>query len=164
MLYHIMLCYIITYCHRFRADQTSRVLLHHSWSTANLRTKIPDFRGFDSSRLLILRLGILMSIGNYPEIQSQRILVARILVGRLGVSTKSRARSSSCESNLGVPACLVDETRCRQKRPLPERRSPRVDIHVRVLLSFQQPTLQTITKINYLSAAWSTFHLKHVIN
>ena len=29
----------------------------------NLRTKILDFRGFDSSRILILRGGILTSIG-----------------------------------------------------------------------------------------------------
>ena len=32
--------------------------------TANLRTEILDFRGFDSSRVLILRGGILMSIGS----------------------------------------------------------------------------------------------------
>ena len=37
-------------------------------STANLRTKILDFRGFDSSRILIVRGGILMSIGDFPEI------------------------------------------------------------------------------------------------
>ena len=43
--------------------------------TANLRTKILAFRGFDSGRILILRGGILMSIGNFPEMLSQRILV-----------------------------------------------------------------------------------------
>ena len=36
-------------------------------STANLRTKIRDFRGFDSSRILIFRGGIIMSIGNKLE-------------------------------------------------------------------------------------------------
>ena len=36
-------------------------------STANLRTKILDFRGFDSSIILRLRGGILMSIGSFPE-------------------------------------------------------------------------------------------------
>ena len=51
---------------------------------ANLRTKIPDFRGFDSSRILISRGGILMSMWNFPERSSQRILVGIILVGRLG--------------------------------------------------------------------------------
>ena len=41
---------------------------------ANLRTKILDFRGFDSSRILILRGGIILSIGNSPEFSSRRIL------------------------------------------------------------------------------------------
>ena len=54
-------------------------------STANLRTKILDFRGIDSSRILIVRGGILKSIGNFPERLSQQILVGIILVGRLGV-------------------------------------------------------------------------------
>ena len=54
-------------------------------TTANLRTEILDFRGFDSSRLLILRGGIPWPIGNYQESLSQRILVGNILVGRLGV-------------------------------------------------------------------------------
>ena len=55
--------------------------------TANLRssTKILDFRRFDSSRILILRCGIIMSMGSFPEVLSQRILVGIILVGRLGV-------------------------------------------------------------------------------
>ena len=34
---------------------------------ANLRTKILDFRGFDSSIILIAREGILRPIGNIPE-------------------------------------------------------------------------------------------------
>ena len=36
-------------------------------STANLRTKILDFRGFDSSRMLTLRGGILRPTGDFPE-------------------------------------------------------------------------------------------------
>ena len=52
---------------------------------ADLPTKIKDFRGFYSGRILIVRGGILMSIGNFPEMLSQRILVGIILVGRLGV-------------------------------------------------------------------------------
>ena len=39
--------------------------------TANLRTTILDFRGFDSSRISILRGGIPMSIGHFPESLSQ---------------------------------------------------------------------------------------------
>ena len=42
--------------------------------TANLRAKILDFRGFDSSRILSSRGGILMSIGNFREMSSQAIL------------------------------------------------------------------------------------------
>ena len=48
--------------------------------TANLRTKILDFRGFDSSRILFLRGGILMSIGDFPEVLSQQILVVGIIM------------------------------------------------------------------------------------
>ena len=40
--------------------------------TANLRTKILDFRGFDSSRILVSRGGIFMSTGNFPESLSQK--------------------------------------------------------------------------------------------
>ena len=53
--------------------------------TADLRTKILDFGGFDSSNILILRGEILRSIGNLPESLSQRILAGRLLAGRLGV-------------------------------------------------------------------------------
>ena len=54
-------------------------------ATANLRTNIMDFRGFDSSIILIIRDGILVSIGDFPESLSQAILVRIMLVGRLGV-------------------------------------------------------------------------------
>ena len=53
--------------------------------TANLRPKILDFKGFDSSIILILRGGLFVSVGNFPEIRSQTILAGIILVGRLGV-------------------------------------------------------------------------------
>ena len=46
-----------------------------STDTASLRTRILDFRGFDSSRTLILRGGMLMSMGNFPGSLSQGILV-----------------------------------------------------------------------------------------
>ena len=55
-------------------------------AAANLRTKILEFRGFDSSLILSLRAGIPRPIGIFPEILSQRILVGRFLVGRLGVA------------------------------------------------------------------------------
>ena len=63
--------------------------------TANLLTKILDFRGFYSSIILILRGGIPRPIGNrgqFPESSSQRILVGTIFVGRLGACGDSPAR------------------------------------------------------------------------
>ena len=55
---------------------------------ANLRTstKILDFRGFDSSRILNLWAGILMyiGIGDFPDMLSQQILVGIIFIGRFG--------------------------------------------------------------------------------
>ena len=53
-------------------------------STANLGTKILDFRVFDSSIILVLMAGILIPIGNLPESFRQAVLVWMILVGRLG--------------------------------------------------------------------------------
>ena len=40
--------------------------LSHGIVSANFRTKIMDFGGFDSSRILVSRGGILMSIGKFP--------------------------------------------------------------------------------------------------
>ena len=41
--------------------------------------------GFDSSRILIVRGGMFMSLGSFPESLNQGILVGIILAGRLGV-------------------------------------------------------------------------------
>ena len=54
--------------------------------TANPPTNIVEFRGFDSSVILIVRGGIPRPIGDFPESLSHAILVGIILVGRLGVS------------------------------------------------------------------------------
>ena len=54
-------------------------------SAANVRTKILDFRGFDSSIILHIRGGFLMPIGNFMENSSQQISVGIVLVGRLGI-------------------------------------------------------------------------------
>ena len=43
-----------------------------------------DFRGFDSSIILMSSGAILMSIGNFPESLSQAILVGIMLEGRSG--------------------------------------------------------------------------------
>ena len=83
----------------------------HRTSTANLRTstKIPDFRGFDSSRILTLRGGIFMSTGNFPVSFSQAILVRIILVGRLGVRGQM-TRSSGKSPYQGKPHIGSSET------------------------------------------------------
>ena len=44
-------------------------------SMANLFTKILDVRGSDSSGVFILRGGIIMSVGHFPEMLSRRVLV-----------------------------------------------------------------------------------------
>ena len=76
---------------------------------ANLLTRIQHFRGFDSSRILIVRGGILMSIGNFPESLSQAILAGRFLVGRLGVALWDQERltddrGDKSPSNVGLGA------------------------------------------------------------
>ena len=63
-------------------------------TTANLRTKIMDFRGFDPSITFILRSGIIISIGIFPESLSQQVLAGIILVGRLGVLQHGRRKRS----------------------------------------------------------------------
>ena len=45
------------------------------------------FGGFDSSIMLCLRGGILISMGDFLESLSQAMLVGVMLVGRLGVQT-----------------------------------------------------------------------------
>ena len=86
---------------------------------ANLRTKILDFRGFDSSRILILRSGIPMSRGDFPEALNQLILVWVILVGRLKVL---RHRPGAY---LAAPRW---ELTCRSRDPCGTRRSTRAGI------------------------------------
>ena len=68
-------------------------------TTANLRTRILDFTGFDSSIILTLRGGILMSIGNLPEVLNQQILVGIILAGRVGAPQCVTERDSMLPLN-----------------------------------------------------------------
>ena len=59
--------------------------LRRTADAPNLPPDIVGLRGFNSSTILILRVGILMSIGNLPESWSQAMLVGTMLVWRLGV-------------------------------------------------------------------------------
>ena len=61
--------------------------------------KILDFRGFDSSIILVLRGGIIMSLGNFPASLSQAFLAGRFLVGRLGVYNQRAYKSMSVAVN-----------------------------------------------------------------
>ena len=54
-------------------------------AAANLPTNIADFRGLDSSTILIFRGGHIMFIGDFLESLSRAMLVGTMLVGRLGM-------------------------------------------------------------------------------
>ena len=62
------------------SDEKSLAPVSQLMGTANLRTNIMDFRGFDSSLILILRGGIPRPIGNFLEALSRAILVGIITV------------------------------------------------------------------------------------
>ena len=53
---------------------------HAKPCTDNLRTKMLDFRGFDSSIILSLRGGFIRSTGDFLEIMNERILVCGLFV------------------------------------------------------------------------------------
>ena len=80
-------------------------------STPNLPTNIVDFRGFDSSIILIQRGGIPRFIGDFPESLIQAMLEGVMLVGRLGVIVQWHGLSGPAS---GPPA-----PRC--SRPPPSR-------------------------------------------
>ena len=58
---------------------------HNAKTTPNLPTNTVDFRGFDSSTILIFRSEIPRPIKDFPESLTQAMLVGIMLVGRLGV-------------------------------------------------------------------------------
>ena len=79
-----MLCYEYStcYCYRYTSILYAVAL---RCCYAQTPDYIVDFRGFYSSIILILRVGILMSIGDFAESLCQAMLVGTMLVGRLGV-------------------------------------------------------------------------------
>ena len=68
-----------------------------SVATANLCTKILDFRGFDPSGILTSTGGIPRPM-KFPKSLSQAILVGIILVGRLGVDLSWKMQIGACRS------------------------------------------------------------------
>ena len=83
---------------------------------ANLRTKILGFGGFDPSRVLILRGGVLMSTGTSLELLSQAILVGMILHTHTHTYTH-KLRPPSCEQSLQtMPARSTEQSRDNRER------------------------------------------------
>ena len=80
-------------------------------------TEILNFRRFDSSRILIVRGGILMSTGISLEIFSQRILAGKFLPGRFGAAGTPVYQTSSSTSRWKL---------CQQRR----RRAPTPGMYV----------------------------------
>ena len=71
-------------------------------------------RGFDSSISLILRVEIIMYIGESPEMLSQQIVVGIILAGRLGVGKRQMGmdnwgRLNVCKDEVQVSRNGSDE-------------------------------------------------------
>ena len=64
-----------------------------------------DFRGFDSSTVLILRGGIPRPTGNFPESLSQAILVGVMAVGGLGVTAGHAEKSVDLDDISG--GCVI---------------------------------------------------------
>ena len=63
--------------------------------TPNLPTNIVGFSGFDSGITLIVRGGILMSIGDFSESLSRAMSVGVMLVGRFGVNTQRKQENGN---------------------------------------------------------------------
>ena len=98
-----MYIYIYVYMYREREIEREREI-RCMFTATNLRTKILEFRGLDSSRILMLRGEILGSIGNFPGNLSQQILVGILLVGRLGAALVLSSNALSELSRL-APRC-----------------------------------------------------------
>ena len=77
--------------------------------TANPSAKIVDFRGLDSSTILILLGGIPRPIGDFPESLTQAMLVGTMLVGGLGVQQAwpqnlIRQHAQNCDERVATHA------------------------------------------------------------
>ena len=88
-------------------------------NTANLRTTILDFRGSDSSRILMLRGGILMAMWNSPEGLSQRTpnLSREIPSREIGRTCKRCPSPASRRTSSPPPSCGCPTRRRRCPGP-----------------------------------------------
>ena len=69
-----------------------------------------DFRGFDSSIILILNGGIPRTIGIFPDSSSQAVVAGRFFVGRLGAEPPSRAPKRPADQAFEIHDTTEDET------------------------------------------------------
>ena len=76
-------------------------------ATANPRTNIIDFRGFDSNIILNLRGELFRPIGDFPESASQAMLVGIMLVGRLGVHMSQVPHARRALRTAHAADCLI---------------------------------------------------------
>ena len=85
---------------------------------ANLRTNIMDFRGFDSSIILNVRGGILMSIGNFP-VKFESSNLSRDNVSReIGCTLHREHRPHRRVPSFGRRVQMFDTRRHRGGAPL----------------------------------------------
>ena len=105
--------YIYTYVYRYvyRYIHIHMYTCIHIHIHTYLRAKILGFGGCDTSIILILRRGILRSIGISLESLSQQILVGRFLVGRflvgrLFVRNKTLKRESTMMTTIIYPGSM----------------------------------------------------------
>ena len=114
ILYYTILCYTML-CYTFLGEPHAALAraLGSASDAPNFPTNIVDFRGFDSSLILIVRGGIPRPKGSFLESLSQAMLAGVMLVGRLGVARVcgSRSRSplqTSSHSRLAGPGCVSE--------------------------------------------------------
>ena len=79
------------------------------WATANLRTKILDFRGFDSSKILISRGRILMAIGGFPGKLESTNLSREILSKEIGRTPVPRCAGPRDADHAPSPWTTIDK-------------------------------------------------------
>ena len=79
-IYICIYIYIYIYIHTYIHTHIHIYIYTYIVCLPNLPTDIVDFRGFDSSTILIERGGILTPKGDLPESLSQAVLVGTMLV------------------------------------------------------------------------------------
>ena len=104
-IYIYVYVYIYIYIYTYIHICTHWPARPRSPGTANLRTKNLDFRGFDSSIILILRGGILRSVRIFLESLSQQILAGIISAGRSGVAPPVAQRAGPSAEAPPWPPC-----------------------------------------------------------